>query len=171
MENEHKYVKETWERIERFPDYEISNRGNVYNLRTGELVESNIVGRTLRVSLRDIDNKKCTVAVKNLMVEAFCGAPSDGYVVYFKDGNEHNLHADNLCWRSKRFVMNDTNKFRTLKVRDITTGKIYDSILVYQEETGEPINSIKRAVKNPGKFTTRKGHHLEFVYDECERED
>lgn len=136
---------EIWSPIQGFSNYEISNFGNVMNLRTGRLMRTSLNnhGHVKINLLYDIpDNSgqypRLTRSVAQLVAEAFVRPPSplcDAVVVL--DGNFTNLSASNLVWRTPRFAWKYTRQlkerqpiyYRNLPIVDVTTDKVYNSIV------------------------------------------
>lgn len=152
--------EEEWKVVDGFPKYEVSNRHHVRDIVTKTEVESHYVGTSLKVSLKDNSNKTRSVHVKNIMANAFCGGPREGYRVCFKDGNRQNLHADNLGWERD---ISESEKCRTVPVIATNSGKTYESLYDYCEKTGEKITNAKRAIRNPGRYVANAEDTLEWM--------
>src|ERR1700744_3853045 len=93
-----------WYSFQRSPDYEVSRDGEVRNKKTKKvLVPSDNGFGILKVNLI-IEGERVTVAVARLIAEAFLPEPNDGDVIFYKDGNSHNVCAENLQWRPRWFA-------------------------------------------------------------------
>ena len=90
--------KEIWKTIEDFPNYEVSNLGNVRNKKRGILLKQTMgrEGRYLSVYLCN-NGKENTQRVHRLVAEAFLGK-HPGMVVNHIDGDKLNNHYTNLEW-------------------------------------------------------------------------
>ncbi len=93
-------MSEEWRRSPSFPDYEISNLGQVRRLtaakgtRAGRIKEPSFNGRYFYVSVGNTRK-----LVHWLVCEAFHGhQPSPRHWVAHNDGHPPNLSADNLRW-------------------------------------------------------------------------
>lgn len=88
----------TWRRIAGWP-YEISDAGEVRNIRTARILRQDTVrGGYKRVTLSD-GGTTCRFMVNRMVCEAFHGpAPSDTHHARHRDGNASNNRADNLRW-------------------------------------------------------------------------
>jgi hypothetical protein len=103
-------MREHW-RATKYPGYEVSSLGRVRSV--DRVVRGRrFKGKTLTPSLAggaqskrylcvtpSVDNKKVTVAVHILVLEAFGGPrPSERSCGLHRDDNVHNNHVDNLYW-------------------------------------------------------------------------
>jgi NUMOD4 motif len=94
-----------WAQIEDFPNYTVSNFGDVVNETTGKLLrQSKTQQGAIKVNLIR-DGLVYTQSVKVLVAEAFV----DGYTEKCNtpihlDGNQNNVRADNLMWRERGYA-------------------------------------------------------------------
>lgn len=94
---EDQFFDEIWKPIylEEFPDYEVSNLGNVRKVGSLRYLKPFTANEDLRVSLYNTRTKKLTsVFVARLVYNSFCGTNKKKF--YFKDGNHLNVQLDNL---------------------------------------------------------------------------
>lgn len=130
---------ETWIPLKDFPNYSVSNLGNVRNdSRLTNLSISYTIQGGAKVGLV-FGGKQLTRSVAVLVADAFV----DGYNPKFNtpihlDGDRSNNCATNLAWRPRWFAIkyqqqfkNDYKMdyyFRTPPVYDEHTGEVYDTI-------------------------------------------
>jgi hypothetical protein len=134
--------------------YEVSNFGNVLNLRNGRELTKSVRGRYYRVWLFNEDGKK-QKSVHRLVASAFHLNPENKPQVNHIDFDGFNNCADNLEWCTGKenvnhSIINNRYPKRTIskehlvklkksnskKVVDIKTSKVYDSITDAAKEFG-----------------------------------
>ena len=98
--------KEYWLPIEDQDGYEVSNLGNVRNIRTGRILKPrlNQPNGYYRVSLRGRDT-----CVHKLVADAFLSSDSHNNEVRHKDGDRANNRLHNLERFSRQKVVRDSN--------------------------------------------------------------
>ena len=94
-----------WKTINRFPDYEVSNEGQVRRSKGGQGAQ---IGKVLKWHTHtssgypdirfSIDGKQTAIPVHRLVANAFLGDRPDGMQIRHLDGNKLNNHLDNLCY-------------------------------------------------------------------------
>lgn len=131
---------EAWVVIEDFPDYQISNLGNVYNTRFHKLMRTSHTsfGHSKITLKHSMTNQRFTRSVAQMVAEAFVEAPNnlcDNIIVL--DGDFSNVAFYNLAWRPRWFAWKYTHQlkrthpiyYRNLSVRNVVTGNYYESIV------------------------------------------
>lgn len=117
--------------IDKHPNYEVSNFGNVRNKTTGTVRKLTNRNGYEKVRLNNKDE-----AVHRLVADAFFDGYHDGLQVNHIDGNKSNNHLGNLEWVTSS--ENIKHAYRTglktrsggtpsIKILDSTTGITYDS--------------------------------------------
>ena len=86
---------ETWKVINDFPNYEISNFGNIRNKTKLLKIVPNKQGYNIVVLCNGI---RKTINVHRLVAAAFVPNPENKPCVDHIDGDRANNHADNLRW-------------------------------------------------------------------------
>lgn len=131
-------LKEEWEIIEEFPEYVISNYGEVANMKLGGrplAVRPNQQG-ILRVGLVK-DRVQYTRAVAPLVADAFIPKPEPHFnTPIHLDGDPWNCRADNLMWRPRAFAIRYHRQFRLASFHtnyrvplvEIESGSVYDGV-------------------------------------------
>lgn len=91
-----KQETEVWKVIKSFKDYEISNFGNIKNLKTGKLVKltKNKKEGYISVSLKNEKLGTVSKTVHSLMASVFLPQIQVNHI----DGNKQNNRLDNLEW-------------------------------------------------------------------------
>lgn len=139
---------ETWRWIPRYEfRYEINESGQVRGIAEGELIPRLNASGIKEVCLRK-NGQTSFVPVYWLMAITFIPNPDRHKFVRMKDGNKNNLSLDNLEWFTppqpqrppQKNTMPDVFK---RPVKDLTTGKNYNSMLEAAKAVGIPPMFIK----------------------------
>lgn len=89
-------MKEEWKKIDNYPNYSVSNLGNVRNDKRRKLVAINKQNGSLKLSDGGIIEKK---TVGNLVAKAFMPESKESFGrVKHIDGDCNNNQVDNLQW-------------------------------------------------------------------------
>ena len=146
-------MTEQWKVIEDFPTYEISNHGRIRNRKTGRILKTNINDKGYEIVCIRKDNRQYTKKIHKLVADAFCEKYYDDTEVTHMDFNRLNNRSDNLDWRRRSDILR--RAFRkhgrrasnpTVKVLDMSTGILYDSITECSYCTGCSISAISRSI-------------------------
>lgn len=111
-------MEEEWVQILEFPNYEVSNFGQVANIHGDYFIRPSVTQQGgLKVGLVK-NNKQYTRSLKRLVAEAFV----PGYDEIFDtpihlDGDQFNCRADNLEWRPRWFSWQYHHQFRDIPSR------------------------------------------------------
>ncbi len=90
-----------WRQIPGFPDYDVSNEGQVRNTKR-DLILKSITNKKGYTSVALVNDGKLTQkSVNRLVLETFVG-PNGDLQTCHKDGNSDNNHLDNLKWDTVR---------------------------------------------------------------------
>jgi NUMOD4 motif len=140
---------ETWEIIEEFPDYMVSDLGRVANRSTGQLLTMSLVQYGVPTVGLMRDDKQHRRSVPMLVAKTFLPAPprEDFDTPIHLDGNRSNCKADNLMWRPRWFAI----RFH----RERRIGQYEEwPVLVQNQNTGEVFRSIKECARVYGLLET-----------------
>jgi hypothetical protein len=104
-----KSTTETWVNLEGYPDYQISNYGNVrsldrvdrHRLLKSKMLSVYLTGGCCRVTLRK-DGKSDMQMLNRLVAKTFVPNPDNLRYVIHLDRNKLNNQASNLCWSDER---------------------------------------------------------------------
>ena len=171
---------EVWKSIKEYPDYLVSNMGNIKNIKTNKYLKpiASYNGYQ-RVGLYK-DGKMILFSVHRLVANAFLSNPSNLPQVNHKDENKLNNTVENLEWCTAKYNANYGNKskrtvetkiqkgsyerFRQKVVKAVVcleTKKIYSSIKEASEVTGLNRAGLSRACT--GVYKTCGGFHWSFA--------
>ena len=135
-------MSERWVDIPEFPEYEISDHGNVHSKRNNQPIAPSWNGTgSVKVNF-SVEGKLHTRSVRVLVAEAFVERPTDlestlhDLEVINIDGDMWNNHYQNLAWRPHWFVWKYTRQFQdgipqeyNVPVFNTLTGVLYDSVM------------------------------------------
>lgn len=147
-------VKE-WRVIEKAPNYEISNCGEVRNKTTNRILKQTFVGCYLTVGVRE-NNKTITLFIHRLVATGFIVCINETYIVNHKDGVKTNNNVSNLEWVSLsenskhafRLGLNKANKYKVSQYAlDGVFIKEYESCVDVEKETGISNGLISRVCR------------------------
>lgn len=151
--------EEIWRQVDEFPDYMVSNYGQVIHRdrpntpRTLSVNHRGFPGLVL--FKKEHPGSRYLRQVNQLVATAFLPEPpSKLTAVWHIDGDFLNCKVDNLKWDMRARVMewNDMNrdgvpKFRTGKVQDNRTGLVYDSAFDLALHIGATETEIVRRIE------------------------
>ena len=170
-------MEEIWITINGFSNYEISNFGNVRNIRTGRILKKSLDSYGYGQVTLIKDKQPYPKRVRQLVADAFLEKPYNPYhecVLTNIDRDRSNDCVNNLKYitraeaiqRSFRHGRKQTHIMRP--IRCIETGEEYASITECSEATGISVQAISRSVNN--KFLhTRSGYHFEPIETHLQR--
>lgn len=129
-------MREQWKELDEFPDYAVSDLGNVVNIKTDMPRRTSINQQGIvKISLY-IGRELITRSVAVLVAEAFVPGQSDlANTPIHLDGDRENCRADNLMWRPRWFAVQYHRQFHSeefhnsdVPIRDVETGLEYESV-------------------------------------------
>jgi len=102
---------EEWREIKEFPNYSVSNLGNILNTKTKKMMKLNKKSGYYHISLTSNANKK-SLLVHRLVAMAFIPNPENKSDVNHKDKDKLNNELSNLEWMTRK--ENNSHKSQTL---------------------------------------------------------
>jgi hypothetical protein len=94
-------MNEIWKDIKNYEGlYQVSNLGNVKNLKTNKILSSNAHKNSYKYVQLKKDNKWKQYSIHRLVAISFLPNPNNDPVVNHIDGNVQNNRIDNLEWCS-----------------------------------------------------------------------
>jgi len=127
-----------WHELEEFPDYAVSEQGDIANIKTGIPRKLSINGQGIvKITLYDTRKHLVTRSVARMVAEAFVPKPDQEIfdTPIHMDGELTNCRADNLVWRPRWFAIKYHRQFRNPEFHiargtfiDIDSEEVYDSI-------------------------------------------
>lgn len=88
---------EKWKKISEYPDYEVSNLGNVRNLK-GKTLSPFLINSGYPTVTLYVEGKKKNLLIHRLVGFEFCEGYVEGYTINHIDANRENNRSDNLEW-------------------------------------------------------------------------
>lgn len=157
-------MEEVWKDIEDYPNYQVSNFGQVKNKLTCKTLRPGLGGvGYLTVSLYK-NHKAITKNVHELVANAFLGKRPDGMTINHKDGNKVNNKLSNLEIVSysknlKHAYESGLNK-HLRPVRIVETSEVFASIKECADAINGDCADISMCLN--GKLKSHKGLHFEL---------
>jgi hypothetical protein len=158
--------KEIWKTIEDFPDYQVSNLGNIRSLKWNKVksIKTHQDSRGYVFVGFFQDKKKYTRMVHRLVGMAFLPKVANKTQINHKDLNKFNNHYTNLEWSTQKenvhhAMKNNHRSVELCPVVCIETGEVFASHTeaakkyhLQRSHVGEVVNGIR---KTTGGYTFR----------------
>lgn len=148
------YDDEVAKVIEDFPNYEVTNYGRIFNLRTGrEMILSPLLNGELTVGMTR-DHWQYRRSVKRLVAQVFVPGESEFFnTPILLDGDRNNVRADNLVWRPRWFACEYARQFTDQPewyfygpILDTTNHIEYPHVFAAAVENGLLCTDIRKAI-------------------------
>ena len=136
------YIMEEWRKIDEFPNYSVSNFGNIMNVKTNKMLKLSNKSGYYNVSLTNENNYK-TIKVHRLVAISFIENPEKKTDVNHKDKHKLNNNIANLEWMTRH--ENNIHRCQGLKI----TNNKNKSILRLNKDNNE-ILEIYDSIEDAG---------------------
>jgi hypothetical protein len=154
-------IEEQWAVIEGFPDYAVSNLGQVKSLRFDKILKPRINGYGHHRVVLYHEGKPHDIAVHRLVAATFIGGFSSDLSVKPRDGDHSNLSVMNLRFRQGQRMGTLNRNISEPAVRRlmiVETNEIFDSVSQCAEHFGGDPSAIYRVLRG------ERPHHLGFTF-------
>lgn len=146
-------MRAQWYELDDFPDYAVSDLGEVSNIKTGmpRKTSMNQFG-IVKISLYQ-GRELITRSVAVLVADAFVPGRTDLFnTPIHLDGDRENCRADNLMWRPRWFAVRFHRQFENeefhnsnVEIMELTTGRRYSSVKAACMDLGLFYNDVYRS--------------------------
>lgn len=136
---------EVWKEVRGFPEYSVSNYGNIRKDKTGRILIQSVNQYGVACIGLMKDGRQQHRSVAKLVAEHFLPRPFGAFDTPINlDGDRTNNHVDNLQFRPRWFAVDYNRQFREPYDNPITTGVLH----------------VKSGTKYPNSFEAAKAHGL-----------
>lgn len=161
-------MEERWKPVDDYPNYEVSDFGNVRNVKTNRVLKPTLAKGYQRVVL--CKNNECRpFTVHKLVVETFDTKDRDNLQVNHIDGNKLNNRLDNL--ELVTGSENISHAYRTglkkppcpnpRRVQIVETGEIFDTAASCARSIHGSKSHVCECMN--GERSTHKGYHFKEI--------
>lgn len=162
-----------WRTVSRYPQYEVSNDGEVRHIGKTKVrvLKQNPRTGYMQITLWSADRGGCkTIRVHRLVAEAFIENPHGKRCINHKDGNRTNNCVENLEWCTnsendihKTYVLGH-NRIQPKAILCVESGITYPSSTVAGKALGIDRKNINKVTN--GKRETAGGYHWRWAKGE-----
>jgi len=138
---------EDWREVEEFPMYMVNQYGDVYNIKSRNLLKHSINQQGIPSVAFYPEDKQYRRAVAPIVATAFLERPYPHFdTPIHLDGNRQNNNADNLMWRPRWFAIKYHQQFLSSHKQGFT-------VPIEIIETGEQFEDSMHAARTHGLLT------------------
>jgi hypothetical protein len=158
-------MDEVWGEIEGFPNYVISNYGEIINIKFNRSLKPRSNSRGYSHVILFNGGIRKEFYVHQLVAVVFLGGYRTGMHVQHSDGNKNNNHVSNLRLRGRRStdIEYEPSHIKGRRVRIIETGEIFLNAYTCAKYINGHASNIYACLR--GKYKTHMGYTFEY-YDE-----
>lgn len=140
-------TRERWEELEEFPDYAVSELGEIVNIKSGFPRKTSINQQGIvKISLYKNGKELITRSVAVMVAEAFCEGQNEFFnTPIHLDGDRENCRADNLMWRPRWFAVQYHRQFQSPEFHN-------SNVHIVDLESGIEFESVKEACMHFGLY-------------------
>jgi len=159
-------MDEVWGEIEDFPNYAISNFGEVVNIKFNRSLKPRYNSRGYSHVILFNGGIRREFYIHQLVAYTFLGDFRSGVHIQHRDGNKLNNHVSNLRIRGRQSTELDyTPAFtRGRRVRIIETGQVFLNAYACANYIGGHASNIYACLR--GKHKTHMGYTFEYYEEE-----
>ena len=153
---------ESWQIIDEFPIYSVSNIGRIRNDKTGYVLQGGYDRDGYRQVTISYNGKQYNRRICRLVAIAFIPDPQNLPLVNHKDEDKSNDRVENLEWCTVAYNNNYGKRTQATrkKVMCVETGKIYDGVRIASRVCNIPHSNIGISCRSGG---IAGGYHWQFV--------
>lgn len=152
-----------WLPIDGYENYEVSNKGEVKNIKTDRILKPRLRRGYYAIDLKDELGDNKTFYVHALVCTAFHGPRPDGnFACHYPDPTKTNNHADNLEWstpkknmqdwiehgairrKAKRVKDEDVREMHLMHAHGLSQDKIADLFGIHQTTVNKILTGARR---------------------------
>jgi hypothetical protein len=160
-------MKEVWGEIEGFPNYAISNYGEIVNIKFNRIIKPRSNSRGYSHVILFTEGIRKEFYVHQLVASVFLGDFRVGTHIQHKDGDKSNNHVNNLRVRGRQG--NDVSYTpvytRGRRVRIIETGEVFLNAYACANYIGGHASNIYACLRGRGR--THLGYSFEYYEEEA----
>lgn len=171
-------MEEIWKDIKDFPNYQVSNLGNVRNIKRGTTMKPIYDNNGYKKVHLFNKGKEKMLFIHRLVAIAFIPNPENKPTVNHIDGNTSNSNVNNLEWATMKeqlihsvYVLNNksviTDKCREARAKQLRKavmrddGKIYKRVIEASKENNVSVSNIQKCCR--GERVRAGGHEWQYV--------
>jgi NUMOD4 motif len=135
LKNQDRRSNMEWRKIRGSLYYEVSDRGQVRNIRTGRILSPSFNGHGVPKVILAEDGENRSVSVARLVGDEFVEDYKEGYVIFYMDNDKGNVDAANLRWKPRWFAqewayqLRRDTPMRSWPIRVNRTGEVFENSL------------------------------------------
>lgn len=154
-------MDEVWGEIEGFPNYAISNYGEVVNIKFGRSLKPRTNSRGYQHVVLFGEHGRKDYYIHQLVAEVFLGDFRPGAHVRHLDGKKHNNKVTNLRLRGGTSEHYEIEYVRGRRVRIIETGQVFINAYACANFIGGQASNIYACLR--GKNHKHLGYTFEYL--------
>lgn len=154
-------MDEVWGEIEGYPNYAISNYGEVVNIKFGRSLKPRTNSRGYQHVVLFGEHGRKDYYIHQLVAEVFLGDFRTGAHIYHIDDDRSNNHVTNLRLRGKGIGEYQIGYVRGRRVRVIETGQVFINAYACANYIGGQASNIYAVLR--GKHKRHLGYTFEYL--------
>lgn len=156
-------MKEKWQRLEDYPNYCVSNTGEIKNTNTNKVLKQQHRGSQYRfVNIKNAQGYFVCKDVHRLVAQAFIPNPSNKPQVNHIDGNRTNNNVSNLEWVTAKENMRHAFDTGLINKEIQIHAHQYNARPVIMAKNGKVIK-LFRSLKETGRYVNASPTSIKYV--------